>query len=161
MATMISVLPVMAVSSGSVLRVGVMLFQQSFQWQRITDPTSGLQWTTWNTFSGGSGNIFQDGGCAISRDQGTVNAYCQQGTGGNALWNWYSNDGGQTWSGPGGEFSPPGSALIKGISSAGNADVFSSTMSVAAIISVVASGTVLHGQLFKRGHSRLPVVLRD
>ena len=115
-------------SDGCIIRVrvtrGSNAFQQSFQWQRITDPTSGLQWTTWNTFSGGSGNIFQDGGCAISRDQGTVNAYCQQGTGGNALWNWYSNDGGQTWSGPGAILSPPGSALIKGISSAGNADVF-------------------------------------
>ena len=115
-------------SDGSIIRVrvtrGCNAFQQSFQWQRITDPTSGPQWTTWNTFSGGSGNIFQDGGCAISRDRGTMNAYCQQGTGGNALWNWYSNDGGQTWSGPGAILSPPGSALIKGISSAGNADVF-------------------------------------
>jgi hypothetical protein len=113
---------------GSIIRVRVTrgdnAFQQSFQWQRITDPTSGSQWTTWNTFGGGSGNIFQDGGCAISKDQGTMNAYCQQGTGGNALWNWYSNDGGQTWSGPDAILSPPGSALIKGISSASNADVF-------------------------------------
>jgi len=115
-------------SDGSIIRVrltrGSNAFQQSFQWQRITDPTSGSQWTTWNTFSGGSGNIFQDGGCAVSRDAGTINVYCQQGTGGNALWNWFSNDGGQTWSGPGTILSPPGSALIKGISSAGNADVF-------------------------------------
>lgn len=70
---------------GSVIRVrvtrGSNAFQQSLQWQRITDPTSGSQWTTWNTFSGGSGNIFQDGGCAISRDGGTINVYCQQGTG--------------------------------------------------------------------------------
>ena len=113
---------------GSIIRVrvtrGSNAFQQSLQWQRITDPTSGLQWTTWNTFSGGSGNIFQDGGCAISRDGGTMNAYCQQGTGGNALWNWFSNDGGLTWNGPSAILSPPGSALIKGISSAGNADVF-------------------------------------
>jgi len=115
-------------SDGSIIRVrvtrGSNAFQQSFQWQRITDPTSSLQWTIWNTFSGGSGNIFQDGGCAISRDQGTMNAYCQQGTGGNALWNWFSNDGGQTWSGPGTVLSPPAGVLIKGISSAGNADVF-------------------------------------
>src|SRR5260370_40724867 len=68
--------------------------------------------------------MLQDGGCAVSRDAGTINAYCQQGTGGNALWNWFSNDGGLTWSGPGTILSPPGSALIKGISSAGNADVF-------------------------------------
>ena len=115
-------------SDGSIIRVrltrGSNAFQQSFQWQRITDPTSGSQWTTWDTFSGGSGNIFQDGGCAVSRDAGTINVYCQQGTGGNALWNWFSNDGGLTWSGPGTILSPPGSALIKGISSAGNADVF-------------------------------------
>ena len=115
-------------SDGSIIRIrvtrGSNAFQQSLQWQRITDPTSGSQWTTWNTFSGGSSNVFQDGGCAISRDGGTINAYCQQGTGGNALWNWFSNDGGLTWSGPGAILSPPGSALIKGISSAGNADVF-------------------------------------
>ena len=115
-------------SDGSIIRVrvtrGSNAFQQSFQWQRVTDPTSSAQWTTWNTFSGGSGNVFQDGGCAISRDGGTMNAYVQQGTGGNALWNWFSNDGGVTWSGPGAILSPPGAALIKGIASAGNADVF-------------------------------------
>src|SRR5260370_32079388 len=115
-------------ADGSIIRVrvtrGMSAFAQSAQWQRITDPTVGSQWTTWNTFAGGSGNVFQDGGCAVSRDAGTINAYCQQGTGGNALWNWFSNDGGQTWSGLGTILSPPGSALIKGISSAGNADVF-------------------------------------
>src|SRR5204863_9388052 len=38
--------------------------------------------------------------------------------------NWFSSDGGVTWSGPGDILTPPGAALIKGISAAGNADVF-------------------------------------
>src|SRR5260370_20225496 len=116
-------------ADGSIIRVrvtrGMSAFAQSAQWQRITDPTVSSQWTTWNTFAGGSGNVFQDGGCAVAKTGGSINAYVQQGTGGNALWNWFSNDGGITWSGsPGAILSPPGAALIKGISSAGNSDVF-------------------------------------
>lgn len=118
-------------NDGSIIRVRVTWggggadFVQSFQWQRITDPTNATQWTTWNTFSGGNGNISDIGGCAISNNGSTIRAFAQQGTGGNALWNWFSTDGGQTWpAAPGVVLSPPGNALIKGIGSAGNNDVF-------------------------------------
>ena len=30
---------------------GANAFQQTAQWQRITDPTNSSQWTTWNTFA--------------------------------------------------------------------------------------------------------------
>src|SRR6266852_1315116 len=116
-------------NDGSIIRVrltrGGNAFQQTFQWQRITDPTVGSQWTTWTTFAGSSAVTFQDGGCAVSANSSnTIRAFAQQGTGGTALWNWWSTDGGQTWSGPSAIVTPPGAALIKGISSAGNNDVF-------------------------------------
>ncbi len=111
-------------NDGSIIRVRVTRngFASNAQWQRITNPATGSQWTTWNTFSGGSGNIFQDASCAISNNSGTLNAYFQRGDN-QALINWYSTDG-YTWSGPGTVLTPPSSALIKGISAAGNADVF-------------------------------------
>ena len=115
---------------GAIIRVrvtrGASAFAQNAQWQRITDPTVGSQWTTWTTFGGGSANVFQDAGCAVSNNGGgAINAYFQRGTGGNDLWNWFSSDGGVTWSaGPGTVLVLAGSALIKGISSAGNSDVF-------------------------------------
>jgi hypothetical protein len=117
---------------GSIIRVRITRdttslahFTQSFQWQRITDPTNATQWTTWHTFSGGSGNVFDQGGCAVSNNSDGLRAFAQQGTGGAAIWNWYSFDGGQTWSaGPAVILTPPGNALTKGIGSAGNKDVF-------------------------------------
>jgi hypothetical protein len=116
-------------SDGSIIRVAPTHSvsspaTQTFRWQRITDPTSAAQWTSWNTFSGGSGNIFQDGGCAVSNNSGTLHAFAQQGTGGNAVFCWTSTDNGQTWSGPVAVVSPPGGVLTKGIGSAGNNDVF-------------------------------------
>src|SRR5438874_443119 len=72
-------------SDGSIVRVRVTrggnAFQQSLQWQRITDPTSSTQWQTWTTFSGGSGNVFQDGGCAVSNNGTVIRAFAQQGNG--------------------------------------------------------------------------------
>jgi hypothetical protein len=115
-------------SDGSILRVRLSrsgnAFQQTFSWQRITDPTQASQWSTWNTFSGGSGNMFQDGFCAISNNSGVLHAFAQQGSGGTALWNWTSTDNGQSWSGPGTVCTPPSNALLKGLASAGNNDVF-------------------------------------
>ena len=118
-------------NDGSVIRVRVTWggggadFVQSFQRQRITDPGNATQWTTWTTFGGGSGNIWDAGGCAVSNNSGTIRAFAQQGSGGAAIWNWFSSDNGQTWSaGPGTVLTPPGNALIKGIGSAGNNDVF-------------------------------------
>lgn len=90
--------------------------------QRITDPSIAAQWSTWTAIS--AANVFQDGGIAISVNGPQIRIFAQQGTGGNALWNWYSNDNGVTWVGPGVVLSPPGGALIKGIGSCGNNDVF-------------------------------------
>jgi hypothetical protein len=118
-------------SDGSIIRVRITWggggadFVQSFQWQRITDPTSVPQWTTWTTFGGGSGNIWDDGSCCVSNNSGTLRAFAQQGTGGAAIWVWSSSDNGQTWStSPTAVLTLPGNALIKGLGSAGNNDVF-------------------------------------
>src|SRR5215472_10693770 len=113
-------------SDGSIVRVSLTrgTFTSDFRFQRITDPTVGSQWSTWTTFSGGSGNMFQDGGCCISNNSGTLRAFAQRGTGGNNIWVWTSSDNGATWSGPVSVLSPPSSALTKGIGSAGNNDVF-------------------------------------
>lgn len=113
---------------GSIVRVrvtrGANAFQQSAQWQRITDPTNPSQWTTWNTFAGSTNVMFQDGGCAVSQTGSSTNAYFQRGDN-QALVNWFSSDNGVSWSGsPGTVLTPPAAALIKGISSAGNSDVF-------------------------------------
>ncbi|MBE3561065.1 MAG: hypothetical protein IMW89_17860 [Ktedonobacteraceae bacterium] len=116
-------------SDGSIVRVQVQgggsIFATSFRWQRITDPTSAAQWSAWNTFAGGSGNMYLDGGCAISNNGGVLHAFAQQGSGGNAIFAWTSSDNGQTWSAvPAVVLSPPGGALCKGIASAGNNEVF-------------------------------------
>lgn len=99
-------------------------FQQALFWQRITDPTQATQWSSWTAYTGGNGNMFQDGYCAVSNNSGTLRAFAQQGNGGNALWNWYSTNNGAGWSGNGTVCTPPGGALIKGIASSGNNDVF-------------------------------------
>lgn len=115
-------------NDGSILRVnltrGSFGFTSNFQFSRITDPSLASQWSTVTTFPGGAGNMFQDGGCAISNNAGTLRAFAQQGTGGNALFVWTSANNGSTWTGPVTVLSPPGNALSKGIGSAGNNDVF-------------------------------------
>ena len=68
--------------------------------------------------------MFEDAGCAVSNSGGTLRAFAQRGTGGNQLWTWSSTDNGQTWSGPNVVVAPPGGALIKGMGSAGNNDIF-------------------------------------
>ncbi len=114
---------------GSIIRVrvtrGTNAQQQSLQWQRITDPTNASQWQSWTTFGGGNTNMFQDAGCTLLKTGTLLRAFAQQGSGGNALWNWQSSDGGQTWSSaPTMVLSPPANALIKGLASAGNNDCF-------------------------------------
>src|SRR5579884_507103 len=118
-------------ADGSIIRVrltrGGNQFQQSFQYQRITDPTVASQWSSWTSFGSGVNNMFQDGGCAVSYNAGAseIRAFAQQGTGGNAIWYWRSTDNGATWTtAPVAVLSPPSSALCKGISSCGNNDVF-------------------------------------
>ena len=115
-------------SDGSIIRVNItrggLGFTSNFQWARITDPSVAGQWSTVTTFTGGSGNISQDGGCCVSNNAGTLRAFAQQGSGGNALWVWTSVNNGATWTGPVTVLSPPGGALTKGIASAGNNDVF-------------------------------------
>lgn len=119
-------------NDGSIIRVsltrdpsGTQTFNQAFQWQRITDPTSVAQWQSWTSFGGAANGMAQDSGCAVSNSSGVLRAFAQQGTGGNAIRVWTSNDNGQTWSSsPVAVLSPPSSALSKGIASAGNNDVF-------------------------------------
>ena len=115
-------------SDNSIVRVQVTrggnAFTQAFQFQRITDPGQSSQWTAWTTFASSSGKMFQDGGCAISNNGGTLRAFAQRGTGGNNLWVWTSTNNGVSWTGPVTVLSPPSSALAKGITSSGNNDVF-------------------------------------
>ncbi len=99
-------------------------FSSAFQVQRVTDPTQASQWSAWSGLPGSAGSMFQDGGCAVSNSGGTLRAFAQRGTGGNNLWAWTSSDNGVTWSGPVSVVVPPGGALLKGIGSAGNNDVF-------------------------------------
>jgi hypothetical protein len=99
-------------------------FANAFQVQRITDPSQASQWSAWSNLPGSSGSMFQDGGCAVSNNGGTLHAFAQRGTGGNTLWVWTSTDSGATWSGPVAVLSPPGGALLKGVGSAGNNDIF-------------------------------------
>lgn len=99
-------------------------FANAFQVQRITDPSQAAQWSAWANLPGSTGLMFQDGGCAISNAAGTLRAFAQRGTGGNNLWAWTSSNNGVTWSGPVSVAVPPGGALLKGIGSAGNNDVF-------------------------------------
>jgi hypothetical protein len=93
--------------------------------QRITDPTVALQWSTWTALSGSANIMFQDGGIAIAKwPDNSLHIYAQRGTSGNGIYNWYSSNNGVSWTGPGPILAPPGGALCKGISSAGNNDVF-------------------------------------
>ena len=112
-----SIIRVQVTSSGSG-------FVSNFMVQRITDPAQASQWTSWTALPGSTGVMFQDGGCAVSNSAGTLRAFAQRGTGGNNLWVWTSTNNGTSWSGPVSVLSPPGGALLKGIASAGNNDVF-------------------------------------
>ena len=113
-------------SDNSIIRVQVTRngFTSNFQVQRITDPTSATQWSSWTTLPGALGTMFQDGGCAVSNSHGTLRAFAQRGTGGNNIFVWTSTNNGGTWTGPVTVLTPPGSALLKGIGSAGNDDIF-------------------------------------
>ena len=115
-------------NDGSIIRVNITRggsgFTSNFQFTRVTDPSVSGQWSTVTTFSGGSGNIYQDGGCAISNNSGTLRAFAQRGSGGNNIWVWTSTNNGASWTGPASVLSPPSSALTKGIASSGNNDVF-------------------------------------
>ncbi len=113
-------------NDNSIIRVYVTRngFSSNFQVQRITDPTSATQWSSWTTLPGASGTMFQDGGCAVSNSHGTLRAFAQRGTGGNTIFAWISMNNGVTWTGPVTVLTPPGGALLKGIGSAGNDDVF-------------------------------------
>ena len=113
-------------NDNSIIRVQVTRnsFASNFQVQRITDPTSAAQWSSWTTLPGASGVMFQDGGCAVSNSHGTLRAFAQRGTGGSNIFAWTSTNNGVTWTGPVTVLTPPGGALLKGAGSAGNNDVF-------------------------------------
>jgi hypothetical protein len=115
-------------SDNSIIRVqltrGGSGFVSNFQVQRITDPSQATQWSSWTTLPGSTSLMFQDGGCAVSNSAGTLRAFAQRGTGGNNLWAWTSTNSGVSWSGPVSVLTPPGGALLKGVTSAGNNDVF-------------------------------------
>ncbi len=116
-------------ADGSLVRVQVTRggnpLQQSFRWQRVSDPTQASQWLSWTTFSGASTNCFQDGLCAVAQQPGgTLRAFVLSGTGSN-LWTWSSSTNGASWSGSSTTvLTIPSSGLVKGITSAGNNDVF-------------------------------------
>jgi len=113
-------------NDNSIIRIQVTRngFTSTAMIQRITDPTQASQWANWTTLPGSSGKMFQDGGCAVSNSQGALRAFAQCGTGSSALYAWTSTNNGQTWTGPVSVLTPPGNALIKGIGSCGNNDVF-------------------------------------
>jgi hypothetical protein len=117
-------------SDGSIVRVQVTRggtgFDQNFQYQRITNPNTSSQWTTWSTFGGASGNMFQDGDCCVSNNGGTLRAFAMHAVVGTTqIWTWSSTNNGLTWSAsPTTVVTLPSAALIKGISSGGNNDVF-------------------------------------
>lgn len=117
-------------NDGSIVRAtitrGGTSFDRAIQVQRITDPSISAQWTTWTTLTGGTNNMFQDGGVCCVNDAiaNVIRVFGQQGTGGNAIFVWTSSNNGATWTGPVTVLSPPLSALTKGIGSAGNNDVF-------------------------------------
>ena len=113
-------------NDNSIIRVQVTRngFTSSFQVQRITDPTNASQRSSWTSLPGASGTMFQDGGCAVSNSHGTLRAFAQRGTGGSNIFAWTSTNNGGTWTGPVTVLTPPGGALLKGIGSAGNNDVF-------------------------------------
>jgi hypothetical protein len=117
-------------NDGSIVRVqltrGGTGFDRNFQYQRITNPNTGSQWTTWTTFAGASGTMFQDGDCCISNNSGTLRAFAMHAiTGTTQIWTWSSTDNGQTWSSSLTVVAAlPSAALIKGIGSGGNNDVF-------------------------------------
>lgn len=113
-------------NDGSIVRVRVSRgsFNSAVTTQRITDPSVASQWTTWSGVSNGNANIFQDASCAISNNGGTLRIFVQQGTGGNAIWTWSSTDNGNTWSSQSTVLSPPGGALVRGLGSGGNNDIF-------------------------------------
>ncbi|MDQ2906003.1 MAG: hypothetical protein M3Y81_20985 [Chloroflexota bacterium] len=116
-------------ADNSIIRVQVThggSFTSALQVQRISDPSQATQWATgaWSTLSGSNGLMFRDGGCTVSNSGGTLRAFAQRGTGGNDLWAWTSTNNGVSWSGPVSVLAAPGGALLKGIGSAGNNDVF-------------------------------------
>ncbi|QBD76183.1 hypothetical protein EPA93_09240 [Ktedonosporobacter rubrisoli] len=114
-------------SDGSIVRVrlsrGGNAFTQNFQFQRVTTPAQASQWASWTTLNNGSGTMFQDGGCAVSNNGGTLWAFAQNGST-NALRAWSSTTNAASWNSPVTVLTPPAGALIKGIASAGNNDVF-------------------------------------
>ena len=117
-------------NDGSIVRVqltrGGTGFDQNFQFQRITNPNTSSQWTGWSTFSGASGTMFQDGDCCISNNSGTLRAFAMHAISGTTqIWTWSSTNNGLTWSASATIVATlPGAALIKGIGSGGNNDIF-------------------------------------
>ncbi|HEY0756884.1 MAG TPA: hypothetical protein VGD98_23225 [Ktedonobacteraceae bacterium] len=115
-------------SDGSIIRVYLNgtsgSFTASFQYSRISDPSNAGQWSSLTTLSGGSTNMWRDGSCCVSNNSGTLRAFAQQGTGGNALRVWNSTNNGISWTGPVSIVSPPGASLISGLASTGNNEIF-------------------------------------
>ena len=67
-------------NDGSIVRVNLTRgagggFSNTFQFTRITDPSVAAQWTSVTAFPGGSGVMFQDGGCCVSNNAGVLRAF--------------------------------------------------------------------------------------
>jgi len=99
----------------------------TYRYQRITDPTQLSQWQSSTIFGSGT-DLDREGACAVSLNPGNIlRAFGFRTLTNNTsqLLVWTSTNNGQTWSTSPtvvATFSP--SANIKGISSAGNNDVF-------------------------------------
>ncbi|GHO56943.1 hypothetical protein [Ktedonobacter robiniae] len=115
-------------NDGSIIRVWVVAGSSpaTFQYQRITNPATSSQWTTWTTFGGASATIALNGACCVSNNGGTLRAFAQQSTSPNSLWTWSSTDNGVTWSAsPSVVYTPVSTgALMRGLGSGGNSDIF-------------------------------------
>ncbi len=95
-------------------------FVATLSLQRISDPGTSSQWSTWTVLS--SANLMRDAGCAISNNSGTLRVFAQSGSSPFNLLVWESLDNGVTWSGP--VAIAAVNQVIRGLGSAGQNDVF-------------------------------------
>lgn len=111
-------------NDGSLLRAytdqPINAFAASLFVQRITDPATPTQWTTWTTLA--PATLLRDAGCTLSNHNGTLRLFAQSGSSPYPLLVWTSTDHGATWSGP--VTIAPVNAAVRGLGSAGQNDLF-------------------------------------
>jgi hypothetical protein len=95
-------------------------FAATLSVQRISDPGSAGQWSTWTVLS--SANLLRDAGCALSNNSGTLRLFAQSGASPFNLLVWTSTDNGATWSGP--VTIAAINAAARGLGTGGQNDIF-------------------------------------